>query len=379
MRIILAPDKFKDSCSASDVCAHLTTGLRQVLSDSIPIIPIPLADGGEGTLDALASVAPLELEVVSVLDPLNRPITAQYARMISENTAVIEMAQASGIQKLFPFERSATLTSSIGTGLLIRDAIEKGVSSILLTVGGTATNDGGLGIAHALGVRFYDIEGNELPPIGLSLSKIHAIDSTGICFDPTQIRFEIATDVSNSLLGTNGAAKIYGPQKGASLLEINELELGMGHLCSVLSKHGYTPASDLPGSGAGGGVAATLVPLFHASIISATDWLFKLYNLPKKIRPSDVLITGEGKVDRQTWEGKLIHALTTLAAENEIPIYVICGTLEDLQSIPKNLPIKYLSSILHCPLSFQEALSKTDQLLIDQGIILGHIIKNSAL
>lgn len=374
MRIIIAPDKFKDACSATEVCTYLTKGLRKILPASVPILSLPLADGGEGTLDALAAITPLHFEYIQTQDALGRPISAKYARLQTGNCAVIEMAQASGIQQLAPHERSATLSSSFGTGLLLRDALDKGCKRIFLTVGGTATNDGGMGIAKALGIRFLDKNGQELEPIGQNLSRVENIDTSSLCFDPTTIQLEIATDVSNPLFGLNGAACVYAAQKGASIHQIAELDDGLQHFCTILTKEGYPSPAFLAGSGAGGGVAASLVPLLHATICSATDWLLGYYELESKIQKGDILITGEGKVDRQTWEGKLICALTRVATQSNMPVCIICGTLEDLDSIPKTFPLKYLSSIIHRPLSLQEALTQTPLLLEEQGIILGHLL-----
>lgn len=376
MRILIAPDKFKDACSAAEVCTYLTNGLRKVLPISVPILSLPLADGGEGTLDALAAITPLHFEHVQTQDALGRPILAKYARLLNENCAVIEMAQASGLQQLAPQERSATLSSSFGTGILLRDAVEKGCKHILLTVGGTATNDGGMGIAQALGIRFLDKNGKELEPIGQNLSSVSSIDTSGLCYDPTAIRLEIATDVNNLLFGLNGAAFVYAAQKGASIHQIAELDDGLQHFCTILTQEGYESPEYLIGAGAGGGVAAALVPLLHATICSATDWLLQYYQLDQKMQKGDILITGEGKVDRQTWEGKLICALTRVATLSNTPVCVICGTLEDVESIPQSLRLQYLSSIIHRPITLQEALSETPQLLEEQGIILGYLLKS---
>lgn len=353
---------------------YLTNGLRKILPASVPILSLPLADGGEGTLDALAAITPLRLENLPTQDALGRPISAQYARLQTDNCAVIEMAQASGLQQLAPHERSATLSSSFGTGLLLRDALEKGCKRIFLTVGGTATNDGGMGIAKALGIQFLDKNGKELEPIGQNLSLVENIDTSGLCYDPTTVQLEIATDVGNPLFGLNGAAYVYAAQKGAAIHQIAELDDGLQHFCSILTKEGYHSPAFLAGAGAGGGVAAALVPLLHATICSATDWLLDYYQLESKIQKGDILITGEGKVDRQTWEGKLICALTRVAAQSNTPVCIICGTLEDLDAIPKTFPLKYLSSIIHRPLTLQEALIQTPLLLEEQGIILGHLL-----
>lgn len=373
MNILIAPDKFKDAASASEICIALEEGIKQSLPSANCQL-LPLADGGEGTLESIAMALEVEWKYLEVLDPLFRPIQACYLLIPKRNLAIIEMARASGIELLKSNERNCLLTSSIGTGQLILDAISHGIHEIILTVGGTATNDAGIGVASALGFQFLDENNQVLSPIGENLINIHHINDELLFPNLKNIKFTIATDVENPFYGNRGAAFAFAKQKGASDEVIFELNQGLFNFASVLENYSSLNPQLITGSGAGGGVAGGLACLLNAEIISAAHWILTLNDVPLLLRKSQVLITGEGKVDAQTWEGKLISQLLKMAKESQIPVIVVCGTLQDIDILAKQDNIIYAKSILNQPMSLQDAILNTIPLLKEQGILLGKFL-----
>lgn len=375
MNILIAPDKFKDACSAQEVCKYLAKGIQKVLPNTNCVF-IPLADGGEGTLESIASVWESEWKTINTFDALQRVIEATYLFIPSKKTAIIEMARATGIELLKQEERNCMITSSYGTGIQIKDAISSGADEIILTVGGTATNDGAIGIAAALGFEFYDDNNNKLPPIGKNLLLISRIDDTNVAFDINKVKFTIATDVVNPFYGENGAAMVYGKQKGGSSEDLKNLDLGLKNFANILEKYSGKNPQNIAGSGAGGGAGGGLYCLLNANIVSAADWILEINQIQKVLHETDVLITGEGKVDSQTWQGKLISKLLKLSKQANVPVIIICGTLEDVEMVAKQENILLATSILTKPMTLQEALLDTPNLLEKQGILLSTTLKN---
>lgn len=373
MNILIAPDKFKDAASASDICKALEEGIKQTLPSANCQL-LPLADGGEGTLESIAMALEVKWKYVEVLDPLFRPKEACYLLIPQRNLAIIEMARASGIELLKHHERNCRITSSIGTGQLILDAIAHGVHEIILTVGGTATNDAGMGIATSLGFQFLDENNNILSPIGENLIKIHQIDDSLALPNLKNTKITIATDVENPFYGNRGAAFAFAKQKGANDETLIELNQGLFNFASILEKYSAKNPQVIVGSGAGGGVAGGLACLLNANIISAANWILTLNNVSGLIKKSQVLITGEGKVDAQTWEGKLISQLLKMAKEAQVPVIIVCGTLQDIEILVKQDNIIYAKSILNQPISLQEAIVNTIPLVKQQGILLGKFL-----
>ncbi len=373
MNILIAPDKFKDGANALEICDALERGIIR----SFPVAKckkIPLADGGEGTLEAISSNFQAAWQTCQTKDPLFRKIEAVYLFIPEKKIAIIEMARASGIELLKPEERNALITSSFGTGLLIRDAIEKGAEEIFLTVGGSATNDAGIGIAEALGFEFYDKRNQKLIPIGANLLKIERIDDSKIELDLTKIKFTIATDVENPFHGKTGAAHVFAKQKGADSEAIELLDKGLQNFSILLEKFSSKNPQLLAGSGAAGGVGGGIACLLNAHIISAADWILELNNIEMHISECDILITGEGKIDSQTWDGKLISRLLTLAEKAQKPVMAICGTLEDIDILQKQSNIIYTSSIITKHMSLETALKNTTKLVEEQGVLIGKLL-----
>ncbi len=373
MNILIAPDKFKDAASATDIAQALASGIKQTFSKANCHL-LPLADGGEGTLDCLALALGAEWKYVDVEDPLFRPIRAGYLFHSNRKLAIIEMARASGIELIKREERNCLITTSIGTGQLIVDAIANGAKEIMLTIGGTATNDAGIGVAMALGFQFLDKNGQVLNPIGENLANICQIDDKNVLPNLKNITFTIATDVENLFHGERGAAFVFARQKGADEKGIRYLNEGLINFANILEIYSGKNPQKIKGSGAGGGVSGGLACLLHAKIISAAHWILSVNEVQKLLTESHILITGEGRVDAQTWDGKLISQLLLLAKEAHVPVVVICGTLQDTDVLASQENIIYAHSILNEPMSLSEALSNTISLVEKQGMLLGKFL-----
>lgn len=309
MKILIAPDKFKGSLSGQEVGEAIARGIHQY-DPTISVEILPLADGGEGSLAILAQRMSLSQVVVPVSDPLGRPIQASY--YYAAEQAYVEMAHASGLGLLEPSSRNPLKTSSFGTGQLIKNAVQKGAREINLFLGGSATNDGGMGIASALGYQFLDQAGAVLVPSGQNLSRIHEIVAPEEFLLPP-FRIRCLVDVQNPLLGPNGATQVYSPQKGATPEMMPVLEQGLRHFAAVVQKYRQVDITSIAGGGAAGGIPAGLVGLFDASIESGIDYMLKWTGFEKQLRQADLVISGEGKLDHQSVEGKVIQGVISLA------------------------------------------------------------------
>ena len=374
MKILIATDKFKDSLTAKQVCEGLQRGiLRTFPSAKIEILP--LADGGEGTLETLQSVLGGEFIECEVNDPLSRKIKANYLWIKEKQTAIIEMARASGIELLKQNERNCLITSTYGTGELINNALEKGAKEIILTVGGSATNDAGIGMATALGYEFFNKKSKLLAPIGGNLAEISLINIEKIHPKLSQTNFIVATDVSNPFYGTEGAAYEFSPQKGADNQAVKVLDLGLQNLNQLIKKDFNIDLQTVSGSGAGGGIGGGAVAFLKAEIKSAAQWILEINQIGNKLKNVDLLITGEGKIDNQTWKGKLISQLVLQAEMTETLVILVCGTLHDVESIIAKHGIIYASSILDEPMNLEKALENALELVENHGALLGRLLK----
>ena len=292
MKILIAPDKFKGSLNAAEVCDAITKGIKINKSED-EIISCPMADGGEGSIDIINNHLSLKPVELIVNDPLFRPIKSTY--YFSDLTAYIEMSSASGLNLLKKEEQYCMDTSSFGTGELIKDAITKGFKTINLYIGGSATNDGAIGIASALGFQFYDKSKRLLSPIGKNLTYIDLIDTSEVSFNFNKIDLNVICDVNNPFHGENGAAFIYAKQKGADSIEVEHLDKGLVNLQSILIKHGFPNITDIPGSGAAGGVGGGMIAFLGAKLISGIQNLIEVTQLENIVKDCDLIITGEGK------------------------------------------------------------------------------------
>jgi len=362
MKIVIAPDKFKDSLSAIEVCDNLVEGLSNIYS-SFDFISCPMADGGEDSLEILNYYLDLEPIELIVNDPLFRPVKSTY--YVSNNTAFIEMSSASGLVLLNPSDRNPMFTSSIGTGELIQDAIDKGFKNINLFIGGSATNDGAIGIAHALGYRFYDTLGNLLSPVGKNLIKIDTVDSRRVISNHKHLNIEVFCDVNNPMYGSEGASFIYAAQKGASPTEVKFLDEGLKNLVVKLNESGYKNISNIPGSGAAGGVGGGSIAFLDAKLVSGIDKIIEVVELEKLINNCDLIITGEGKLDSQTNRGKVISGVCRLATKYKKPVIAVCGCEE--KNISKKLGIKKVYAIVDKANSLEDSINNAGEYLIEIG------------
>lgn len=366
MHILVAPDKFRGSLSASEAAEAMAEGIRMV-NPLFRVSCLPLADGGEGSLDMMLRYAEGRKVPTRAHDPLFRPIEAVYGLSTYQGgkTAWIEMAQASGIQLLADHERNACLTSSFGTGELIRHALEQGANRVVLMIGGSATNDGGLGILAALGFRFRDTSGNILQPIGQNLSQIAEIDASQVISALQYATFEVVSDVQNPLCGENGATMIFGAQKGLTPQAQLDLEAGMKHWRTVAAAYLQRDVSDEAGAGAAGGVGFAAMAFLQAKMVSGIDWMLDVSGFSSMLKTADLVLTGEGKLDVQTLSGKVVAGITKQAAEHRVPVVALCGTLALSAADIEALGLHFAASILTRPMSLTEAEHEAYFLLRD--------------
>lgn len=327
-RICIAPDSFKGALDAAGVAQAIADGLRVSFPDA-EFRLVPMADGGEGTVDAwLNAVRGARRMTAIVQDPLGRPVEAAYAYAPDRATAVMEMAAASGLPLLSPAERNPLVTSTRGTGELLLHALDLGAREIILGIGGSATNDAGTGLATALGARFLDSDGIPLPPGGGALARLATIDLSG--FDPRvrSIRLRAACDVSNPLCGPTGASVVYGPQKGASPADVAALDAALAHLAEGVAAQLGLPAdyANTPGAGAAGGLGFGLLAFCRAKLQRGVGIVADSVGLSDKIRGCDLVVTGEGRIDGQTPNGKTPAGVAAVACRLGVPVVAICGS-----------------------------------------------------
>ncbi|MGC8467583.1 MAG: glycerate kinase [Acidithiobacillus sp.] len=335
MRILIAPDHFKGSMRADEVAEIIRKALNWHVPD-IHCEPLPLADGGEGTMAVLATALGGSFREVSVRDPLGRLVPAKLALVDAGRTAVVEMAAASGLLRLSATERNPLETHTLGTGDLLRAALDLGVERIVLGIGGSATNDGGMGMLCALGARFLDARGHDLAPAGRNLASVRGVDFSGL--DPRLVHthIEVICDVDNPLLGPQGATRVYGPQKGASEAELSTLEEGMRHYAAQLQRCCPRDIVHSAGAGAAGGLGAACIFL-GASLRPGMEVIAELVDLEGRIAASDLVITGEGCVDEQTLRGKTVAGVLRLARKQRKPVIVIAGRVRDTNKVAQKL------------------------------------------
>lgn len=366
MNVLIAPDKFKGSLSAVEVCEAIQAGIHRFNPD-VKIDVNPLADGGEGSLEVVTQTfqsvsenVDLQKITLTVADPLMRPIEAEY--IITQETAYIEMSAASGLVLLAESERNCMNTTTFGTGEMILDAIRRGVRDIVLFIGGSATNDMGIGMASALGYRFLDVDKNPIIPVGKNLSEIKFIDNKNSLLSLANVSVRVLCDVTNPLYGTQGAAYTYARQKGANDEEIEHLDKGLRNIAEVLKAQDYPDIADLEGAGAAGGMGGGAVAFLSAKIVSGTRFFIELTDLETKIQEADLVITGEGKFDEQTLQGKVINGITELAHKHDVPVMVICGASE---MDGEKMGIKKVYSVMDISSSVEEAMRDAKEKVSD--------------
>jgi len=364
MKIVIAPDSFKGSLSALEVARSIEKGIKNV-NESIETVIVPMSDGGEGTVQALIDASGGEIINLTVHDPLFRKIQSFYGIMGDRSTAVIEMAAASGLPLLKPEERNPLKTTTYGTGELIKDALDKGCQKFIIGLGGSATNDGGCGMAQALGITFIDSNGNKIDIVGGELSRISHIDLTGIDPRIKNAEFLVACDVDNPLCGEKGASAVYGPQKGASREVVITLDKALMHFSQIVKMQLHLDIKDKAGAGAAGGLGAGVMVFLNAQLRSGIEIITRMTNLPEKMNGADLVITGEGKIDFQTAFGKTPFGVAQIAKEKNIPVIALAGGLGQKYKSLYAKGFDGIFSITYRPMTLQEAIDNAAVLLED--------------
>ncbi|MBQ8141147.1 MAG: glycerate kinase [Clostridia bacterium] len=358
MKFIVAPDSFKGSVSSAEACLAIERGIKRVLPDA-EVVCKPIADGGEGTLEAIVPAD--KRTAITVSGPLFEKVTAYYGSL--EDIAVVEMASAAGLTLVPEEKRDAGKTTTFGVGEIISHAIGRGYRRIMLTVGGSATNDGGCGMLAALGARFFDSLGNAFVPVGDTLGEIERIDISGICEGFFECEFLIATDVKNTLLGANGATYIYARQKGADEEKLDRLERGMTGYAELLNTLSGKRVSELEGCGAGGGISAPLLAFADARVRSGIDTVLDAVGFLGELSDTDAVITGEGRLDLQSLCGKAISGVAKRAAEKNIPLYCFVGCVGDNAEEIKKMGISEIYEVRSLADSAEDSIKNADRYL----------------
>lgn len=324
---VLAPDSFKGSMTAKAVCDAMELGIRRVFPDAV-CIKVPMADGGEGTVQSLVDAEGGTIHMQKVTGPAGTTVEAQYGILEDGKIAVIEMASASGLYLVDEPLRNPYYTTTYGTGELVKVCLDKGIKRIILGIGGSATNDGGAGFAQALGVRFLDEEGNELPFGGKALKNLSKIDVSGLDKRLDNVEIEVASDVINPLCGKFGASYVFGKQKGATSEMVEVLDEALLHYSEVIASQLGKDIKDISGAGAAGGLGAGLLTFTNARLARGIDIVINHTHLQEKIRQADIVFTGEGSIDSQTCYGKVPYGVALLAKQEGKPVIAITGNLE---------------------------------------------------
>ena len=366
MKIVIAPDSFKDSLSAEKVADAIAAGLADVLPNA-QMVKCPMADGGEGTVDAIVAAGNGQLRRNQVQGPLGAPVEAHWGWLPDSHTAIIEMAEASGLQLVAPGQRDACVSSTFGTGELIRAALDAGAQRVILAIGGSATNDAGAGALQALGLELFDEQGNSLARGGLALARLARIDLGGLDPRLARVRFEIAADVNNPLCGEQGASAIFGPQKGASPEQVRLLDQALGHFADHCARVLPKDVRQEPGSGAAGGLGFAAKAFFGAQFRAGVEVVAELVGLAEAVKGADLVITGEGRFDAQTLRGKTPFGVARIARAQGVPVVVLAGTLgEGYQALYEH-GINAAFALTSGPMSLQDACARAPQLLTDRA------------
>lgn len=357
MKIVIAPDSYKESLSALEVASAIEAGFREIYPDA-EYIKLPVADGGEGTVEAMVAATQGRVVEVAVTGPLGEPVQGFYGISGDESCAFIEMAAASGLELLPPAARNPLKTTSWGTGELIRHALDLGVSRIIIGIGGSATNDGGAGMVQALGAQLLTADGQPIAPGGAGLSTLAKIDIS--CLDPrlAQCRIDVACDVTNPLIGDEGASAVFGPQKGATPEMVTQLDRALAHYAEQIAQELDLDVLTLEGGGAAGGMGAALYAFCGAHLRPGIDIVTDALHLDALVADADLVITGEGRIDSQTIHGKVPVGVARVAKRYQIPVIGIAGSLTADVGVVHQHGLDAVFSVLHRICSLDEALAE---------------------
>ncbi len=362
MNILIASDSFKESLSATEICRIISDTWLSVNPEDT-LISLPMSDGGEGMVDVLVSQLNGRKIVVNTLDPLGRKCQAKIGLIDTGRTAVIETAAASGLHLLSSFERNPMVTSSYGTGLLIKKALDLQVNKIIIGLGGSGTNDGGAGILTALGAELKDYEGALLNPGGSSLKNLAFLQLDTLDKRVRDVEWVCACDVNSPLLGEKGASHTFGPQKGANQEMVLLLDQALAHFSNTVQKTTGINISTIPGAGAAGGIGATILGLLNGQFKKGIDLVMDSCSFDEHVKTADLVITGEGRMDSQTLAGKVVHGIAKRAKINKVPVIAITGSLPEetatLHKKFKNVGIHTFFSISPAPQTLEKAIVST--------------------
>lgn len=373
MKIVVAPDSFKESMSAKEVCDSIEKGLLSVSKDW-EIVKVPMADGGEGTLEALIDATNGKIFNEKTLNPLGEEITSRFGILGEKNIAIIEMASTSGLELISPEKRNPYITTTYGTGQLMLKSLEQNVEEIILGIGGSATNDGGAGMLQALGAKLLDKKGNEIGFGGYELSKLDKIDFSNLDKRLKNIKILVACDVTNPLTGKNGSSYIFGKQKGATPEMIEVLDENLLHYSKIIKRDLGFDVNDIPGAGAAGGLGAGLLTL-GAILKKGIEIVIEANELDKKVQGADLVITGEGSIDGQTRFGKTPYGVVSVAKKYNIPTVTLTGNVGKDIDILYDYGFDAIFSIMQGVDTLENALKNGKENIEKTAKNIGHFIK----
>ena len=362
MKIVIAPQGFKGGISGLEAARAIARGVLAAAPDAETVL-IPVADGGDGTLHALVDATGGQIFTSTVTGPINQQVEAQWGVMGDGRTAVIEMARASGLAMVPPRRRNPRVTTTLGTGEILREALERGYRRVIVGLGGSATNDGGAGMATALGVRFLDASGNALPTGGGALARLDRIDISGVVDQIADAEIIAATDVTNPLCGPTGASAVYGPQKGASADLVAELDAALVNFARVVNRDTGCDVLDVPGAGAAGGLGAGLMAFAGAEIRSGIDMVCQVLDFDSHLAGADLVITGEGRADRSTVFDKAPVGVARHAKALGVPTMLLAGSLGEGHQELYDHGVASILCISDGAMTFQQALGRTGEML----------------
>jgi len=364
MKIVVAPDSFKGSISAKDAALSIKRGIIKAYKD-IDVVCVPMADGGEGTVQPMVDATGGKIIYTKVQGPMLREVGAFYGILGDGKTAVIEMAAASGLPLVSGYEKDPRIASTYGTGELIRHALDEGCERIIMGLGGSATNDGGQGMAKALGVKFLDKQGRDVGCGGGSLDKLHSIDVSGMDKRIKNCEVILACDVENPLCGPTGATYVFGPQKGAKdgLLEI--LDKNLAHYANIINSALDIDIKDYPGAGAAGGLGGGALAFLKAKMRKGVEIVIEMVGLDEHVKDADLVITGEGMMDYQTQFGKTPFGVAKAAKKHDVPVIALVGKIGKGADALYDLGIDSIFSIVDGPMTLEDAMMNGEKLLED--------------
>lgn len=362
VKVVIAPDSFKECLLAHEICAALAAGVRRA-APTAQIVQIPMADGGEGTVDSLVRASGGCFHEAVVTGPLGESVQARYGTLGDEETAVIEMAAASGLDLVPRDRRDPLVTTTYGTGELIKAALDRGCRRVLLGIGGSATNDGGCGMARALGYRLLDKDGVPIPDGGGALNRLSRIDADGKDPRLDDVVIDVACDVHNPLTGPQGASAIYGPQKGADDQMVRQLDDNLAHFAAVVERDLNRSVADVPGAGAAGGLGAGLLAFCNGTLQGGAKLVIEAVKLRQQLDGANLCLTGEGALDRSSQFGKTAVAVAQVCAEMDVPCVALAGAVLDGAEPILEQGVTAYFDVTRRPCSLDEAMANARESL----------------